>query len=554
MTLRYLRTTLLSLVTLLTITSSAEVPVQYYKSLKGLKDAELKTAIFKLVRNFTEISSYNALPQYFQRTDVYPESNRWWDMYSNIPLYAPSFKGLNREHSFPKSWWGGLTDIPAYVDLNHLYPSEMAANTAKSNFPLGVVDRSSKIDFDNGVTTVGYPVAGQGGGARYVFEPDNEYKGDFARTYFYMVTAYQDQTWKYKFMVSQNTYPTLNPWSVELLLKWHREDPVSEKERLRNDAVYLIQNNRNPFIDYPDLAEHLWGTKKGQTFDPGGSTTPVGDPNLITPVQDMDLDFGDVAVGSSTTSKLFFKGEYLTSNLKVRIYNGDTEYFKLSQSTIDKTLVNSNDGTWLTVTYTPAVVGTHTSRLLISGGGVSGSRGLELRGNCLPVPTLSAPTATNPSDITEDSYVANWSIPENEVADYYIVTRTRYTSGNASTEEILAEENSLTISDFNASDREAYSVQSVRLGYRSPMSNVIFVEHGGVSGIISDHPLAIANIDGGFRVIASDTHTGLNVYDLSGRLITGVAQASHGTEIYIPVGVYFITTDQHHTPIKVMVY
>ncbi len=179
------------------VTSYADVPASYYSSLNGKKDAELKNAIYGIIHNFTRISSYQDLPKYFQTTDVYPESSRWWDMYSDIPLYAPSFSGLNREHSFPKSWWGGSTEVGAYVDLNHLYPSEMKANTAKSNFPLGTVDMSSNVSFDNGICKVGYPVNGQGGGAQKVFEPDDQYKGDFARTYFYMVTCYQDLTWKY---------------------------------------------------------------------------------------------------------------------------------------------------------------------------------------------------------------------------------------------------------------------------------------------------------------------------------------------------------------------
>ena len=95
------------------LSASADEPAGYYRSLEGKSDADLKTAIYQLIHNFTQVSSYQDLPKYFQRTDVYPESHRWWDMYSDIPLYAPSFKGLNREHSFPKSWWGGSTGIPA---------------------------------------------------------------------------------------------------------------------------------------------------------------------------------------------------------------------------------------------------------------------------------------------------------------------------------------------------------------------------------------------------------------------------------------------------------
>lgn len=530
-----------------------QIPAGYYSSLNGLKNADLKNAIFRLVRNFTQVSSYSALPQYFQKTDVYPESMQWWDMYSDIPLYAPSFKGLNREHSFPKSWWGGSTEVPCYVDLNHLYPSEAAANMAKSNFPLGTVDPSRTPSFSNGITTVGYPVAGQGGGAASVFEPDDEYKGDFARTYFYMATAYQDMTWKYTYMVSQNTYPTLNNWSVELLLKWHRQDPVSDKEVMRNQQVYLIQNNRNPFIDYPELAELLWGDKKGLPFDASTSVAPVGDPNLITPVQDMTLDFGQVAIGKSTTSRLFFKGQYLTSPIKVQVYRDDAAMFKAASAQIAANLVNSDDGYWLNITYTPTALGSHTSRLLISGGGTSGSRGIELLGQCLEVPSLTAPVATAATGVTEKGYTANWTPAPGETVDYYIVTRTVYQGTQATTTEVLAEENSLEINDFAPGTTEAYSVQSVRLGYRSPASNVINVQYGGVTNIENNLPLAIHPVPGALRIICSQPHTDLRVYDATGRLIATLPQVTTNTDIPLAPGLYLITTRQHPRALQAIV-
>lgn len=399
----------LVVVGLMTTSALAEAPAGYYNGLSGLKDAELKTAVSKLARNFTRSGSYGTiysnLKYTFQKTDLYPNSERWWDMYSDQTFYAPSFRGLNREHSFPKSWWGGATDIPPYVDLNHLYPSEIKANSAKLHYPLGEVGPNP--DFDNGVSKVGYPVAGQGGGAKYVFEPADEYKGDFARTYFYMATIYQDLTWKHTYMVSSNTYPTLNTWSINLLLRWHRQDPVSEKETRRNDAVYSVQNNRNPFIDHPELAEYIWGNKKGLPYNPG-STEPAGDPVLTTPVQDMTLDFGRVALGKSATARLLFKGENLTSAVKVQKYTGNAEMFTLAATQIPAALIVTEEGYWLNVTYTPTEIGKHTTRLLISGGGVSGSRGVALTAECCPVPTLSQIHATEATDVTQDQYVANW--------------------------------------------------------------------------------------------------------------------------------------------------
>ena len=167
-----LRTFAIVAVAAATPSALAVIPAGYYSTLKGKADAELKTAVYNIISNFTHPtdangynSTYYGLSSTFQQTDLYPNSNRWWDMYSDKVFYATSFSGLNREHSFPKSWWGGDTNIPPYIDLNHLYPSERDANMAKSNFPLGEVDHNYTLKFFNDVSTVGYPVQGQGGGA-----------------------------------------------------------------------------------------------------------------------------------------------------------------------------------------------------------------------------------------------------------------------------------------------------------------------------------------------------------------------------------------------------
>ncbi len=530
----------------------AEIPAGYYTTINGKKDAELKTALCNLIYNHTEISSYQDLPKYFQRTDVYPDgSRRWWDMYSNIPLYAPSFSGLNREHSFPKSWWGGSTNIPAYIDLNHLYPSEAAANQAKSNYPLGTVSTST---FDNGLIKVGYAVTGQGGGAAKVFEPADEYKGDFARTYFYMVTCYQNLTWNrsYMWMLQQNTYPTLAPWAQQLLLRWNEEDPVSQKEIDRNEQVYMIQNNRNPFIDYPQLAEYIWGSKTGELFYESNSGQQSGTPNLVTPVQGMSLDFGQVAEGKTTVARLFFKGENLVKSLSIAVTGTDRNYFTVETKSINSSLVNSEAGYWLAVTYQPTAIGTHQAKIIVSDGGITGSRGIELIGECLPVPTLTAFKALPPSDITSDSYVANWEEPA-ETVDYYIVTRTRYTNGTSSSEDLLAETNSLLIEDFNASTSESYNVRSIRLGYESPRSNEVFVAHGGVTGVKVADTLGTAYFPGGVRFVCGEPHSNVAIYDIAGRLVNVIPIVENDMELSLPYGVYLISSDSQTTPLRVIV-
>lgn len=535
----------------------AAIPDGYYNRLNGKTGSELKQAAHDVINPHTTISSYSNLPQYFQKTDVYPRSTRWWDMYSNVVRYAPTFSGLNREHSFPKSWWGGSTATPAYIDLFHLYPADGPANMAKSNYPLGEVAQTAVSGgLDNGLTLVGYPVAGQGGGASLVFEPGDEYKGDFARTYFYFVTCYTDLTWasKYSWMLQQNAYPTLTPWAVDLLLKWARQDPVSEKEVERNDMVYSYQNNRNPFIDFPDLCEYIWGNKMGEKFVVSSGTTS-GEAILTAPVAGTTLDFGQVAVGSTTKALLFFKGEGLSSNLSLSLGGEDRGMFALDTRSINPQLVNNSTGYYLQVSYTPTALGEHNARILIYDGGLPGT-GIYVyfHGEALSVPTLNKLTAYEADVLGSDTYVASWS-PATEVIDSYILTRNRSVGGNILTEELEldGETPSVTLDGFADSESESYSVQSSRLGYRSPASNVVFVSHSGLSDINAEYPLKASSRQGAIRIQVTAPHTDARIYDTAGQLVMLIPLIESSMEITtLPAGVYILVTNEHPSPVKII--
>lgn len=533
----------------LAVSAQYQYPEGYYSSLEGKTTAELKAAVHAMIQpkmNVTSYSSYyyNKLPEYFQRTDVRIDngSRLWWDMYSDIPFYVPSFKGLNREHSFPKSWWGGAQDIPAYIDLNHLYPAEAAANQAKSNYPLGEV---SNPTFDNSVVRVGSPVSGQGGQAKYVFEPNEEYKGDFARTYFYMVTCYSNLTWRssYSWMLRQDDYPTLKDWAINLLLKWHREDPVSVKETARNNAVYSIQNNRNPFIDMPELAEYIWGSEKGNPFHPGAGG--AGDMELISPEPNITVDFNQVALGLSGTSTVLLRTNGATNKVKISVYDKDnpeaSKMFAVSQREVSA--ADANAGVLLSVTYTPTSTGVHKSRLVFGGFPNLKTYGVNLLGECLPKPTLTAPVASDATDITADSYVAHWSVPQTEDVDYYEVTRVRHKGAAQTSEVLLAEENSLLIEGFADSDYDTYSVRSVRLGCYSSGSNTVTVRHSAaIERVHGDTSIDLVAVDGGVYVNCSMAHSQADIYDVTGRHITHVEPLVNGMTISLAPGAYIVTT------------
>lgn len=251
----------------------------YYNSADGKQGAALKTALCEIIYNRTE-RSYGDLWTDFQKTDARPDG-KVWDMYSGITNYTfgtdqdrgsggtKEGEFYNREHSFPNSWFGGKKQ-PMYTDLHHMYPTDKLVNNKRGNNPFGETDGEvykSEGDFSK-LGTCTYP-----GYDGIVFEPNDEYKGDFARTYFYMVTCYEEKLpdWYENYSevrptLDGNKYPGLSEWQLEMLLKWAAQDPVSQKETERNIAVNDIQKNRNPFIDYPGLEQFIWGNMKEAAF------------------------------------------------------------------------------------------------------------------------------------------------------------------------------------------------------------------------------------------------------------------------------------------------
>ncbi len=563
---RLYRITVAAMLTMACLTASATIPAGYYDSLNGKSGQALKDAIHEIVLHHTTFS-YGSLWIYFAETDCQADKSKVWDMYSDNTYYfrggTSGVYGMHKEHSLPKSWWGGYDETQGYAgytDINHLYPANGDANMAKSNFPLGEV---SSATFDNGVTKVGTPKSGQGGGCSQVFEPDDRYKGDFARTYFYMACAYQHYNWRYTYMLNNNTWKTLNDWSINLLCRWARNDAVSDKEIDRNEAVQRCQNNRNPFIDIPQLFEYIWGNRQGEVFymsDAGTSTDTTsytGDPVLVAPTQGTVLDFGEVAIGKSIDYTLYIKGLGLNNPLSVQLYRYDVEMFSIPVSTVSRAVANSAEGYPLKITYTPTSTGEHTTRLLISGGGLMGSVGVELRARCLPVPTLTALEALPATNIDGHVYIANWRAASEEV-DYYIITRTVYnrTTGESRTETFTTDNGDITSYSFD--DREpdethTYYVQSYRLGYTSEPSNVITIDMSGLTGIEAEKPLQVLTMDGGFLIKCSEDVGEAAIYDMSGRIVRRIDNMQDDMVIELPRGIYLLKTSTCRTAWKIAV-
>jgi endonuclease I len=256
---------ILGVLLLLPLTGVCQPPPGYYDAAGGLSGPPLRAALYEII-NGHSVLDYSNLWQAFGLTDRKPDDTVW-DIYSDVPGGTPAYtfsfvvdqcgtyqgEGdcFNREHTFPQSWYNDLP--PMNSDLFHVYPTDAWVNQQRGNLAFGTVGSVNWTSTNGGKRgSCNWP-----GCSGTVFEPINAYKGDIARSYFYMLTRYLPQAPNW-------TSPMLSggeflPWVESMLLAWHELDPVSPKEVQRNNTIYLLQGNRNPYIDRPDLVPAIWG-------------------------------------------------------------------------------------------------------------------------------------------------------------------------------------------------------------------------------------------------------------------------------------------------------
>lgn len=289
-------TALISLALCVSAQTYMSADTYYSNKLDGKSGSGLVSALHSLINSHTNVG-YDGLWEVYDDSDTDP-NGYYYDIYSEGCKFSSSSQKCgnysqvcdcyNREHSLPKSWWG-KGKSPQYSDAYHLYPTDGKVNNYRSAYALGEcangltqMQKDKKADpNNNGRGKLGSSTFSGYSGT--VFEPIDKVKGNLARSYFYMVICYNDIDFTSGAGNSTFTYSgkkaDLTDYGVNLLLKWHRQDPVSQHERERNNAVAKHQHNRNPFIDYPELAEYIWGNKKGQAF----STTTALEDSYITP-------------------------------------------------------------------------------------------------------------------------------------------------------------------------------------------------------------------------------------------------------------------------------
>jgi endonuclease I len=349
-------------------TSLAAEPTNYYNSALGKSDEDLMSALCSIIPPLNEVTYSSGLLAAFKIADT-DDDGYIIDIYSNC-RYRPSDngssashvgEGYNREHSFPRSWFGGEVS-PMNTDVFHIYPTDIRVNSQRSNYPYGVCANGTRLTYGS------YVAKGKLGQSTYpgyngtVFEPDDEYKGDLARTYFYMATCYKNElpNWPGSAQLNYgaNKYKAFATWTINMLMEWTRMDPVSEKEIKRNEAVYGIQGNRNPFIDHPELAEYIWGDMQGKPWNGTGEETPA---TITSPVNGSIIDMGTITTGEQQEFTIDVKGKGLTTSLNVMME--DNEFFYIDKNTFTASEVNS--GTTMTIGFTADDPGVYSDQITL---------------------------------------------------------------------------------------------------------------------------------------------------------------------------------------------
>jgi endonuclease I len=265
---------------LLSIGVFAQAPANYYNNATGTGYA-LKTQLYNIINNH-DAQTYNALYTCYATSDrdyIYENDGTVLDIYSENPTgtdpynysassgdrcggYRVEGDCYNREHLLPQSVFNSRS--PMVSDAHHIVPTDGKVNGERGSYPFGKVGTVSYTSQNGSKRGSNLNSGYSAGYSGTVFEPIDEFKGDVARSLLYMATRYENAigSWNWE-MLEDSSDQVFTDWALSVLLTWHQQDPVSNREITRNNAVYNFQGNRNPFIDHPEYAAQIWGTVAG---------------------------------------------------------------------------------------------------------------------------------------------------------------------------------------------------------------------------------------------------------------------------------------------------
>ena len=491
----------------------------YYSAAKGKKGSALKTALAGIIYKSSAAVSYSGLKTAYTYTDVRSDGYLY-DMYSNTTSYTPGSAfassyskegdGYNREHTIPQSIFS--EESPMVSDLFHVYPIDAKINGVRSNYCHGEVG-TIKTASNNNYNYLGTPnstITADGCSEDYVFEPNDEYKGDFARTYFYFVTCYQTKLSSFSSygMFDKTTYPSLTTWAKNMLLRWAENDPVSTKETTRNEAVYnypsTASNNRNPFIDFPGLEQYIWGTYMDVAFDPDNYTNPYdgssggggsssSDYELTASVLGLSSSgYADVS-GKTAASGTTYAANGMTdsSNSYIQIrYNTTTPSGIISTTSVGN--VSKVTVYWNSTTATNRVLNIYGSNTAYTS--VSALNSSSTYGTLLGTLTYDGSTTSN--SLTVSGSYAYVGIRPSSGAAYCTGIDIEYTSGSSSTPSISVSPTTASVAVGSTTTLTATTENagSASVTWTSSNTSVATVSGGVVTGVAAGTATITAKI------------------------------------------------------------
>ncbi|SEF46650.1 Por secretion system C-terminal sorting domain-containing protein [Halpernia humi] len=441
-------------ITLLLSFANAQAPAGYYDGTAGLTGAALKTKLSQIITNGSRDNGYNGLYNGYPTTDsdhFYENDGSVLDMYSENPTgpdpynythgtkkcgnYSKEGDCYNREHVVPQSLFG--SNSPMVSDINFIRPTDGKVNGMRSNYPYALVS-SPSFTSKNGTKVGPSSSKGYSGSA---CEPINEFKGDIARMIFYFVTRYESKlsTFSSGDMLGNTTYPGLTVWERDVLLAWAAQDPVSPSEIERNNAAYVFQGNRNPFIDHPEWVQQIWGT---QVVDNEVPSTPT-----------------NLAVTSTTSATANLTWTASTDNVGVAYYKIFVDgVFKTNSSSTTATVSGLAQGT----TFNFNVVAVDAA------GNVSGQSNTATGTTLVDITPPTAATNLTITSIGSNNIAIQWTAATDnvEVTSYEIYVNDALFGSSDSTDSNIANLDPNTTYNI-------YVVAKDAAGNASPKSNVV---------------------------------------------------------------------------------
>lgn len=331
-----------------------QIPAGYYDAAVGKSGRELQAALSGIIDHHTVLTYGSDNPgglwHAFRTTDVRPDGTVW-DIYSNcvfipwedghISAAGECVGGTQQEHTFCQSWMN-YSSTPLYSDMFHIYPVDAWVNGRRSNHPYGEVpDEQDLITrlFQNGAKLGynGYISEDYESFCSQVYEPIDEYKGDIARGFFYIATRYMFEDSEFSESYGMTVKSQLRPWALSMMRKWNRQDTVSQKELNRNNLIFnQFQHNRNPYIDFPELVELVFGADS--LYANFHTECPRAPQNLtVTP----DTSGRLFATLSWENPSVLLNGELADTLLSVKIFRDGVQIFEIHHPSV---------GQWMTWT------------------------------------------------------------------------------------------------------------------------------------------------------------------------------------------------------------